>query len=282
MPYMKRRQETTDKKFILQDKYYSYRAAPTDKKVRESRAARISQTTEQQKEINKRRAITELAMKIANNFHFGDWYLALTYRARPTSEQAIKDFGNFTKMLKRTYQKLGKPLKYVAVLENLYGRGRAHAHILLNEIGPEVLKKIQGYWQDRHGRARLELFGGEIDDCTRLAAYYKKEDVSGASGRVRNSNGLEKPVEKKERVSRAECYSQQVKVPAGYRIHKALSWQGYTKDGYPCQHTIFVRDEVVNRCSVKSVDNHRRKDDKNGRYERRKEKDRGRTQEGKA
>ena len=99
---------------------------------------------------------------------------------------------------------------------------------------------IKRYWT--LGRVKVELFGGDYDDAVGLANYFKKEDVEQHSGRIRTSKNLVSPVEKKETVKRSECYSTKIRPPAGYHINKRLTYQGYTKDGYPCQHIVFIKD----------------------------------------
>jgi hypothetical protein len=238
---MRRVKVTRDKKVIEKNLYYAYRAMPKDKKVRECRAGRKQQTTDQQKAINRQHAAGKLAMLIANNFQPGDWYLTMTTAGgKLTGEEAKKALDNFIVSLRRYYKRKGEELKYIAVLENLTGRARPHGHMLINALNTEDMEIIKKHWT--LGRVKIELFGGDIDDCTNLAAYFKKEDVEEHSGRVRTSHNLVRPEEKKEKVTRSECYKTQIVPPKGYHVHKRLTWQGYTKDGYPCQHIIFVRD----------------------------------------
>lgn len=241
MAYMKKTTRTKDQKIIIKKLYYSLHAVPTGKAERKSRAKRINQTPEQQKAINRRYAAEKLALKIANNFKAGDWYLTLTIAGRvPEKEEVKKQLDNFMLNLRRYFKRKGDELKYVAVLENLTGRGRPHGHMLINALKPEDMEAIKKYWT--LGRVKIELFGGEVDDCNDLAAYFKKEDVDEHSGRIRTSTNLITPVEKKEKVKRSDCYSTRIIPPKGYHVHQRLTYQGYTKDGYPCQNIVFVRD----------------------------------------
>lgn len=241
MGYMKRTKKTKDKRVIEENLYYAYRALPESKTKREQRAKKVNQTTEQQKEINRRRATDVLAMLMANNFKTGDWYLTMTaFGKKPTGQEAKKALDNFIGNLRRYYKKKGKELKYIAVLENLTGKGRPHGHMLINALTAEDMEVIKKYWT--LGRVKIEFFGGDIDDCTDLAAYFKKEDVEEHSGRVRTSKNLIRPAEKKIKVTRSECYSTRIIPPKGYHVHKRLTYQGYTKDGYPCQHIVFVKN----------------------------------------
>ncbi|WP_196603450.1 rolling circle replication-associated protein [Pectinatus haikarae] len=241
MPYMKKIRKTINKKVIEKTLYYTYRTLPKDKKIREKRAGRVNHTPERQKEINRLHAANKLALKIANNFKIGDWYLTMTIAGKaPPKEKVKKSLDLFMVNLRRYYKRKNSVLKYIAVLENLKGAGRPHAHMLINSLAPEDMAVLQRYWT--LGRLRIEMFGGQIEDCTRLAAYFKKEDVEEHSGRLRTSTNLINPVEEKEKVTRSECYSQRITPPKGYHVNKQLTYQSYTKDGYPCQRIIFVRD----------------------------------------
>ncbi|MBU2701667.1 hypothetical protein Ga0466249_002786 [Sporomusaceae bacterium BoRhaA] len=240
MSYIRRIKKTLDGRIIEKNLYYTYHAMPTGKEAKK-RAKRINQTPEQQKKDNRRRATEKLAMQMANNFKSGDWYFTLTIAGKvPDYEEIKKKFDNFKKNLRRYYKRKGDELKYIAVMENMTGQGRPHAHLLINALTAEDMAEIKKYWT--FGGARVEFFGGEIDDCVKLSAYFKKEDVEKHSGRLQTSTNLVEPHEEKSKVNRSECYSTQIKVPKGYHIHKGLTYQGYTKDGYPCQHIVFVKD----------------------------------------
>ena len=242
MGYMKKTRKTVDQKIIEKDLYYTYHALPETKEARKTRAKKINQTPEQQKETNRRHAASKLALKIANNFNAGDWYLTMTISGTvPVREDVKKSLDKFMSNLRRYYKRKGDELKYVAVIENLTGRGRPHAHMLINALTADDMAAIKKYWT--LGRVRIDLFGGEVDDSADLASYFKKEDVDQHSGRIRTSTNLIDPIEKKEKVKRSECYSTRIVAPKGYHIHKRLTYQGYTKDGYPCQHIVFVRNE---------------------------------------
>lgn len=238
---MKKTIKTIDGKVIEKTLYYTYKALPHDKRIKEKRARRINQTPERQKEINRLHAANRLALKIANNFKAGDWYLTLTIAGKvPGKESVKKSLDLFFNNLRRYYKKNNNELKYVAVLENLKGGGRPHGHMLINALGSEDMEVIQKYWPI--GNVRIEFFKGIINDCARLAAYFKKEDVEKHSGRLRTSTNLIKPVEEKVKVKRSECYSQRIIPPKGYHVNKMLTYQSYTKDGFPCQRIIFEKD----------------------------------------
>ena len=49
-----------------------------------------------------------------------------------------------------------------------------------------------------------------------------------------------KPV--KKQIKSADTYSDNMTPPKGYHLVKALSYNGYTVDGYPYQHAVYERD----------------------------------------
>ncbi|WP_196606514.1 hypothetical protein [Pectinatus frisingensis] len=241
MSYMKKIIKTKNRQIIEKTLYYTYSCLPSDKKAIRKRAKRINQTPERQKEINRLHAANKLALKIANNFKNADWYLTLTIAGKvPDKEKVKKSLDSFLANMRRYYKRQGSSLKYIAALENLKGAGRPHGHMLINALAADDITAIKKYWP--LGRIRIELFGGNIEDCTKLAAYFKKEDVEEHSGRLRTSTNLINPIETKEKVTRSECFSQRITPPKGYHVNKQLTYQSYTKDGYPCQRIIFVRD----------------------------------------
>lgn len=243
MAYMKKIRKTANQNIIEQKLYYSWRALPSIPKLQETRAKRIAITTQQQREINRRRATADLMMLIAENFKAGDLYLTLTYKGKvPPAEKIKKNMDNFLQNLRKCYKKKQERLKYIALLENLYGSGRGHGHILMNAIPDMDVNVLKKLWAQ--GRIKIELFGGSVDDSANLASYFKKERVEKNAGRIRTSQGLRRPREKKERVTRSECYNTaHIRPPKGYYMNKKLSiLDGRTPEGYPYAYIIFVRD----------------------------------------
>lgn len=243
MSYRKTTKMTANKNIIEKCLYYSWRALPSSPKARELRAKRVKVSTDQQKEINRHRAQKNLMMLIADNFKEKDLYLTLTYADKvPPADQMNKDMDAFLKGLRKIYKNSSTTLKYIAILENLHGGGRGHGHILINSIAALDLSMLKSIWSC--GRIKAELFGGTIDDCSRLAAYFKKETVVKKSGRIRTSQSLSRPAEKKEQVTRSECYNTaHIRPPKGYYLHEKLSiLDGRTAEGYPYAYIIFVKD----------------------------------------
>lgn len=258
MPYMQKTKETKDKKVIVIDKYYSFRARPWGKKLADIRNPKTKESTEDMKKRNKKRAEERTALMIANNFTEGCPYLTITYTKenRPQGEEAEKevkkDLRNFEDRLKRYYMKKGVVLKYAATVENVSAdcRGHAHAHLLLPDL-PEVRtdREYERIFTEIWGKGyvRVIQYGGEMKDATRLAAYFQKQNKADGGARMSFSQNCEKPVEEKKEIRRSSCYSEKIVIPAGYFVNKELTFQGYTRDGYPCQHIVLERCEDTER-----------------------------------
>nr|DAI61015.1 MAG TPA: protein of unknown function DUF1424 [Caudoviricetes sp.] len=249
MPYMQKLRETKDKKIIVIDKYYSFMARPLGKKLAAIRNPQEKESPEDLKRRNKKRATERTALMIANNFSEGSPYLTVTYDSEnlpdyeDLSNRVKKDLRNFLDRLKRAYSKKGVNLKYAATVENVEPgkRGRAHAHLLLPEIPgvktdreyERIFKSIWG-----KGNVKVQQYGGEMTDATKLAAYFLKQAKKDGGARMNFSRNCDAPTEKKTEVRRSECFSSKIDVPAGYFVNKELTFQGWTRDGYPCQHIV--------------------------------------------
>ena len=70
-------------------KYYSYRALPTSKKVREKRGNRQNVTTATQAEVNRRLRMENLTRLIMENYEAGAWYITYTYSEKTTDEKEV-------------------------------------------------------------------------------------------------------------------------------------------------------------------------------------------------
>ena len=88
---------------------------------------------------------------------------------------------------------------------------------------------------------RVIQYGGEMKDATRLAGYFLKQNKMDGGARMNFSRNCEKPVEEKKEIRRSNCYSEKIVIPAGYFVNKDLTFQGSTRDGYPCQHIVLER-----------------------------------------
>ena len=94
-------------------KYYSYRALPTSKKVREKRAKRQNVTTTTQAEVNRRLRMENLTRLIMENYEAGAWYITYTYSEKPTDEKAVlAEDAKFKRTLRRIYRRAGMEARY--------------------------------------------------------------------------------------------------------------------------------------------------------------------------
>ena len=257
VPYIQKQRETRDKKIIVIDKYHTFMARPRGKKLGEIRNPKENESPEDLKKRNKRRATERTALMIANNFVEGCPYLTVTYDTEnlPEGEEletrVKKDLRNFEDRLKRFYKKQGIELKYAATVENVMpGRGRAHAHLLLSSLPKvktdreyeRIFARIWG-----KGHVRVQQYGGEMTDATKLAAYFIKQEKAEGGARMNFSRNCEPPAERKKEIRRSESFSHRINVPKGYFVNKELTFQGLTDGGYPCQHIVLERCENTDR-----------------------------------
>lgn len=275
MGYWRKRWKSRDGKVLIVDKYHSQKVQPKNPLIREKRRKRTGVSTPTQEQVNLRHRVDRLARLLLDNFTVGDWWVTFKL-AEPVDAKTFRR--EYEKMIRRTrdaYRKGGHELKYIAVLENLSGRGRMHGHIIVNNISAfaGVKKLMREAWQ--LGDCHIKPYGGEVMDAQRMASYMCKEDVIGKAIRERKklmaagrngqkvdgrqikkldriitsersricpSTNLVRTKPKKEVVSRAETYREEIRAPRGYHVVKELSYNGWTVDGYPYQHAVYERD----------------------------------------
>lgn len=138
---------------------------------KQPRAPRSVQTTEVQKEINRRVAARKLLELLQNNFSNGI-HLVLTYKEEPASKaEAKRELDNFLRRLRYAYQKQGKELKYVLTTE--YLKKRIHHHLVIDSIPEISVTRIQNeIW--KNGLVRNTPFEEE-GYYIKLAEYLIKE-----------------------------------------------------------------------------------------------------------
>jgi hypothetical protein len=248
---------------------------PRNPLVREKRRKRSGVSTPTQEQVNLRHRVDRLARLLLDNFTVGDWWITFKLADTVDAKTFRREYEKMIRRMRGEYRKGGHELKYIAVLENLTGRGRMHGHIIVNNISAFAgLKKLmQTAWQ--LGDCHIKPYGGEVMDAQRLASYMCKEDVIGKAIRERKklmtaarnggkvdgrqlkkldriivgersricpSTNLVRTKPKKEVVSRAETYREEIRAPRGYHVVKELSYNGWTVDGYPYQHAVYERD----------------------------------------
>ena len=91
------------------------------------------------------------------------------------------------------------------------------------------------------GNVYCKEYGGTAEDAFRLASYFKKQKKEDSGARILMSHNMEKPVEKRQEIRFAECYSLDINVPAGYEVVREVSYQCYTQEGFPCQHVVLQK-----------------------------------------
>ena len=269
MGYIEQKWKSKNGDFIIRDKYHSLRAMPQNPAVRERRKKKAGRTTETQEKINLRHRTENLARLIMDNFHAGDWWVCLKLKEVVSLEKFKAEYENMLRKLRGFYKKHNRELKYIAVHENICGRGRLHGHILLPALPgvffPEMKKLLQRAW--RLGDCHFKPYEGTAMDAMRVAAYMTKEDIittklnekakllkeggdtravdaeiRSKRSRICPSQNLIRTKPVKKQIKSADTYSDNMTPPKGYHLVKALSYNGYTVDGYPYQHAVYERD----------------------------------------
>lgn len=255
MSYIRRDWESRNGLFRMVEKYHSERYMPTKLRIREKRRPCTGAgTPEWMQRINLRNAADNLSRLLMDNFGVADWYITFTCAdSKHTSREDMeKAYASMMQNLRRQYKKRGIEFKYVAVLENVSGRGSKHGHILLPCGGIDframtgILRKA---W--KLGTTYVKPYGGAALDARRMASYLMKEEQykagkenpykKGQRSRIRTSKNLIR-TEPKKRVVSAQTYREEIKPPKGYHIVKELTYTGQTADGYPYQHAVFEKD----------------------------------------
>lgn len=221
-------------------KYHSYKYQAK----REQRGEKQQITPEEMIKINECNAERKLRILLNANFREDDFYLTLTYQGElPDAKQARKNFSKFTRRVRDFYKKKGIALKYVGVTE--YEGKRIHHHVLINAIDGVKKSDLKKFWE--HGFIKKEDFGGQPDDCRRLARYFVKEsnNTFKAEERVHglrwiSSKNLIHPQPEKK-VVRADSWKEEPQPVKGYYLDKDSVKEWITKDGYHCQFYCLIK-----------------------------------------
>lgn len=257
MAYMEKKWVSHNGQYIIEDKYHSLKAMPKNPLIRERRKPRTGMMTEKQRIINVRHQADNLTRLLMDNFKVGDWYLTFKLAKLVPYKKIKAEYAKMMRKLRAYWKSHNKELKYIAVLENMTGKGRPHGHIIIPGDFPfsEIKKLMAKAWA--LGDTYAKPYGGEAMDARRLSSYFVKEDMVekaaregkdesdddllGQRGRVMPSTNLirTKPVRKK--VKKSETYREKIIPPQGYRIVKPLTHTGWNQDGYPWQHAVFER-----------------------------------------
>ena len=245
MSYMMSRWVSLDGRYAIEKKYHSRRAVAAMPKNKEKRAKKSQETTLTQAKVNKRIREERYMLLALDNFKLGDIYLTLTYAnddGEPgPAEKVREDFEKWKRRARAIYRKSGLEMKYMSVLENLVGNGRAHAHVLMPALPDKALRDVIAAWEK--GRVRVEIYQGELRDAKKLMQYFVKEEIDKATGngRLMASRNLVRREPVKVRVTRADTWYDGARVPRGYMPIKEFSRSDFTRDNFPIQINYFER-----------------------------------------
>ncbi|GMB00409.1 hypothetical protein [Pelosinus sp. IPA-1] len=197
----------------------------------------MNPTSELQKKGNERRSYESLYYDMSENFKEDDLYLTCTYgknMEEPQPKEAKSLFKKAIDKLRYQYKKVGAVLKYIGVTE--HKKGRIHHHLLINnvQLGIKAIKKVWNL-----GFTKIQLFGGEPEDCERLANYFIKESKNtfNTEDKVHgrrwiSSNNLVHPDKTpKIRTVHASSWKEEPKPIKGYYIAEVK--RGHTEHNYP-------------------------------------------------
>lgn len=269
MGYIEQKWKSQNGEFVIKDKYHSMRMMPRNPVTRERRKKRTGKTTELQEKINLRHRTEKLARLIMDNFQPGDWWISFKLKEVVSLDRFKDEYEKMIRRLRGFFRKHNKELKYIAVHENICGRGRLHGHILLPTIPgvffPAMKKALEKAWT--LGDCHFQPYEGKAMDAMKVAAYMTKEDVittklnekakllqeggdnkaldaeiRAKRSRICPSQNLIRTKPVKKQIKSADTYSDNMTPPKGYHLVKALSYNGYTVDGYPYQHAVYERD----------------------------------------
>lgn len=248
MSYVHEKFISADKKIIIEKKHHNLFAMPTKEKIKQRRLPKANETEETQEKINERIRREKYMRLLADNFHAGDFYITFTTAEKMTAEEFRLSMKNFMKRLRREYKKrTGEKIKYFRVLENLIGRGRPHAHMLLPKFCPaeQIRGIMSGLWPDGH--VSVQIYGGQAEDAYKVASYFTKQDKKEHGAKIDTSRGNLIRREPKKEIVHAETFRDEIIAPAGYRVVKNLSYNTTTSAGYDYQIAVFEKLEETGR-----------------------------------
>lgn len=242
--YVKEKFVSVDKKIIIQKKHHSLFCMPENHKIRQRRLPKMNVTDLTQEKINARVRKEKYTRLLADNFRGGDFYLTLTTAEKLTPDELKAKMKKFMRELGRHYKKsVGERLKYFRVLENLEGKGRPHAHLLIPAFcSPAEIRNImREMWQ--HGHVKVELYGGGAEDAANVAGYFTKETKRETGAKIDTSRGNLIRREPTKKIVHAETFRDDIIPPRGYRVVKSLSYNTHTASGFAYQIAVFEKIE---------------------------------------
>ena len=225
MPYVER--ITRAGRTIEIERYFTSRY----KKPGIKRGDKVKPTTEQQKEINARRAKRDLRILINANFGYGDYHLILDYirrRGEPprTREQMRKDMDIFLRACRKECKKAGIEFKYIHVME-IGDKGARHHHLVINQIDTKILQRC--WYKAYEGHNRVKVFplddsGNYADLASYLVKYtdkHRKAEYGALQGKRWNcSKNLVRPVPEIRIISDRQWFKAEPRAIKGYYVDK--------------------------------------------------------------
>ena len=242
MAYVKEIFRSIDKEIMIVKKHHSLFAMPTKAKIKQKRMPKMNETDLTQEKINERIRREKNMRLLADNFRAGDFYVTLTTREKMNAEEFKMEMKNFMKRLRRDYEKrTGEKVKYFRVLENLLGKGRPHAHMLLPKFcdAAEIRDLLMKMWPA--GNIKVELYGGTAQDAYNVSSYFTKQTKKDQGAKIDTSRGNLIRREPKKQIVHAETFRDEIVAPAGYRVVKPLSYNTFTSTGHHYQIAVFEK-----------------------------------------
>ena len=278
MSYNYKRWMPESKRYIIDYKYHSQRCQSKKTKNTERRIAKQQKTSVYQEKINLRHRIDKLTKLILNNFKKDDLWVTFTIADDVSYKEHKEEYEKAMRKLRSFFKKMGMELKYIAVHENIEGKGRLHGHMLIPSWGadiPETKEILEKFWT--LGACDIRMYEGKFGDAQRLASYITKEktvlskldeqtkliaeykkrgetdidrlmkirqEIDSLRSNICTSKNLVRTKEKKEIITRADTFSDKICAPKGYHILHEFSHSWFTEDGYKHQYIVFEADDV--------------------------------------
>jgi hypothetical protein len=250
MAYIRERFLSADKKILIVKKHHSLFAMPTKTKIKQRRCPKTNESEDDLKKRNERARREKYMRLLADNFHAGDFYLTLTTAEKMEPEEFKASMRGFMQRLRRDYSRRtgGEKLKFFRVMENLDGKGRPHAHLLIPQYcSPELIRGIMAVlWPEGH--ISVQIYGGTATDAYNISSYFTKESKI-ERAKIDTSRGNLIRREPKKTVIHAETFSDEIKAPKGYRVVKSLSYNTMTGSG-AYQVAVFEKIERGNAYAI--------------------------------
>ena len=244
MAYVQEKFVSVDKKIMIVKKHHSLFAMPTKAKTRQKRMPKTRETEEKQERINERIRREKYMRLLADNFRAGDFYITFTTAEKMSADEFKLSMRNFMKRLRREYEKrTGTKIKYFRVMENLVGRGRPHAHMLISAFcdAAQIRKIMADLWVDGH--TQVKIYGGMAADAYNVAGYFTKQEKKTSGAKIDTSRGNLIRREPTRKIVHAETFSDDIKAPKGWSVVKNLSYNTHTQGGWQYQVAVYEKIE---------------------------------------